>query len=134
MGSRQRQLSSAPDTRAGTTGTAQHRAVTTGIRAARGGHAPGCRAPCVRGRAPDAAATTSTPSPWTPAMGDRYGQARSPQPTRAHTCHRRRQLNRGWTPTSQDDCPACDVERQEGWAQLLASVRAELFGHDPYRE
>lgn len=64
-------------------------------------------------------------------MSDRYGTARSPQPSKAHTCQRRRVLNRGWTATTQDDCPACGIERAEGWAELLASIRAELFGRQP---
>lgn len=61
-------------------------------------------------------------------MTDRYGTARSPQPARGHTCKRRRQLHKGWTATSQDDCPGCSIERAEGWAELLGSIRAELFG------
>lgn len=67
-------------------------------------------------------------------MSDRYGTARSPQPTRAHTCKRRRQLERGWQATSQDDCPACGVEREEGWAQLLSSIRSQLWVHGTHRE
>lgn len=67
-------------------------------------------------------------------MGDRYGSALSPQPMRAHTCQRRRQLERGWQATTQDECPACAIERREGWAQLVASFRAELWVHDTHRE
>lgn len=67
---------------------------------------------------------------WTPGCSSaRYGTAQAPQPTRAHTCKIRRRLEKGWsTPTSQDDCPACQVDRREGWAQLLASFRDGLLG------
>jgi hypothetical protein len=68
-------------------------------------------------------------------MSTRYGTARSPQPTAAHTCARRRQLHKGWSnPTSQDDCPACEVDRREGWAELLASIRRELYVHGTHGE
>lgn len=68
-------------------------------------------------------------------MADRYGQARSPQPMRAHTCKIRRRIERGWhTPTSQDDCPACAIDRAEGWVQLLASIRSELYVHGTHRQ
>lgn len=61
-----------------------------------------------------------------------YGPHRSPQPTRAHTCQIRRRLERGWQPTSQDDCPACKVDREEGWHELLASFRQGLLGDDTH--
>lgn len=77
---------------------------------------------------------TSTPSRSTLVMVDRYGQARSPQPMRGHTCQRRRQIERGWKATSQDDCPGCKVEREEGWQELLASIGREVFVNDPYRQ
>lgn len=60
-------------------------------------------------------------------MSDRYGQAKSPQPMRAHTCVIRRRLEKSWDPTSSDDCPGCAVDRLEGWAQLLESIRREVF-------
>lgn len=67
-------------------------------------------------------------------MADRYGEARSPQPTRAHTCAIRRRLHKAWSPTTQDECPACQVERAEGWAQLLASIRDQVFVHGTHGE
>lgn len=67
-------------------------------------------------------------------MADRYGTARSPQPMRAHTCKRRRQIERGWVATTQDECPACEVERREGWAELVASVSRELHVYGTHGE
>lgn len=46
---------------------------------------------------------------------------------RAHTCKIRRQLEKGHQATSQDDCPGCATDRREGWAELLASIRSEMF-------
>lgn len=72
--------------------------------------------------------TTMTRSPYA------YGPHRSPQPMRGHTCKIRRRLERGFPATSQDDCPGCRIEREEGWHELLASFRQELMGDGPHRE
>lgn len=58
----------------------------------------------------------------------RYGSAQSPQPYGRHTCQLGQRIHRSATPTSQDDCPACEVDRREGWQQLLASFRTALMG------
>lgn len=63
-----------------------------------------------------------------------YGTARAPQPMRGHTCKIRRRIEKGHTATSQDDCPGCSIERTEGWHQLLASIRSQLYVNDPQRE
>jgi hypothetical protein len=69
-------------------------------------------------------------------MTTRYGSAQSPQPYGRHTCKLGKRVHRSTEPTSQDDCPACEVDRREGWSQLLASFRTALraAGDGTHRE
>jgi hypothetical protein len=54
-----------------------------------------------------------------------YGKATTPAPSRAHTCKRRKRVEKSWTATTTDDCTACQLER-DGWHQLLGSFHTEL--------